>query len=749
MRAMLFIAPARRRRPSRWLFGQNHKGQGQGGAYLANLLALMELFAIGNNAGPATGPIRNRTMTISENDFHLDSRYTPSGDQPQAIDALVASLSAGHKHQILMGITGSGKTFTMANIIQKLQKPTLVIAHNKTLAAQLFTELKQLFPDNAVGFFISYYDYFQPEAYIPGSDTFIEKDSAINDDIDKMRHATTQDLFERGDCIIVASVSCIYGLGSPDSYAQLMVKLEVGMAISRGELLKKLVAIQYTRNDTVLERGKFRVRGDIVDILPASEKIQAVRLEFFGDEIEAIQIIDALTGKTISTVQSLAVYPNSHYVTKREDMQQVIQEVLHDLGVRLRELKAENKLVEAQRLEQRTMYDVEMMEQLGYCSGIENYSRYLTGGKPGDPPPTLLDYFPEGFLTIIDESHITVPQIGAMYRGDRSRKETLVNYGFRLPAALDNRPLNFDEFLGRTSAILHVSATPGRYETEHADGITAEQIIRPTGLLDPKITLKPATHQIDDVHQEILATNGRGYRTLITTLTKKMAEEITTYFTDLGVKVRYLHSDIDSLERTDIIKDFRQGVFDVLIGINLLREGLDMPEVGLVAILDADKEGFLRSRTSLIQTVGRAARNAEGRVIFYADTVTQSMQACLDETARRRALQIAYNEEHGITPATIQKELPKGLRELYGITSAEKGEAKEAVTEGLLAEFSIDSSQKLDKTITSLRSQMKAAAKELNFEKAAELRDTIEALVELSMTMTDSDLGQGAAQSEA
>lgn len=681
-------------------------------------------------------------MTSPDYHFQLDTSYQPSGDQPKAIDQLVRSISDEHKHQILLGITGSGKTFTMANIIAKLQKPTLVIAHNKTLAAQLFTELKQLFPHNAVGFFISYYDYYQPEAYIPGSDTFIEKDSAINDDIDKMRHATTQELFERGDCIIVASVSCIYGLGSPESYAQLMVKLTQGMEISRGELLKKLVAIQYTRNDTVLERGKFRVRGDIVDILPASEKSKAIRLEFFGDEIETIQIIDALTGKVLETVQSLAVYPNSHYVTKREDMAQIVKEVLHDLGVRLRELKAQNKLVEAQRLEQRTMYDVEMMEQLGFCSGIENYSRYLTGGKPGDPPPTLLDYFPEGFLTIIDESHITVPQIGAMYRGDRSRKETLVNYGFRLPAALDNRPLSFDEFLGRTSSILHVSATPGKYETQHCDGATAEQIIRPTGLLDPEITIVPATHQIDDVHKEILATNAKGYRTLITTLTKRMAEEITTYFTDLGVKVRYLHSDIDSLERTDIIKDFRQGVFDVIIGINLLREGLDMPEVGLVAILDADKEGFLRSQTSLIQTVGRAARNSEGRVIFYADTITQSMQVCIDETARRRALQIAYNEEHGITPATIQKELPKGIRELYGISSEPTTEAKTAVKDGLLAEFSIDNSDQLEKTIVSLRGQMKAAAKELNFEKAAELRDTIEALVELSITFSgDSNPG--------
>ncbi|MFW7379562.1 MAG: excinuclease ABC subunit UvrB [Oligoflexus sp.] len=659
--------------------------------------------------------------------FKLVSSYQPMGDQPQAIEAVAKSALAGQKHQVLMGVTGSGKTFTMANLIARLNIPTLVIAPNKTLAAQLFTELRELFPENSVEFFISYYDYYQPEAYIPGSDTYIAKDSAINDDIDKMRHSATRALFERRDTIIVASVSCIYGMGSPESYASLVAKASVGENISRNAFLRKLIEIQYTRNDVNLQRGSFRVRGDVVDILPSHQKDQAIRVEFFGDEVESITIVDQLTNKTIREVAAISIYPNSHYVTDRSDMREIVKEILKDLGDRLREFRSQDKLVEYQRLEQRTMNDVELLEELGFCPGIENYSRYLTGLPPGHPPPTLLDYFPEEFLTIIDESHITVPQIGAMYRGDRARKENLVQYGFRLPAALDNRPLTFEEFLNRAPKLVHVSATPGKFELEQTGGKFVEQVIRPTGLIDPMIEVKPAKFQVDDLYDEIKKEVKRGGRVLITTLTKRMAEDLSSYYRDLKVKVRYLHADIDSLERMELLRDLRKGEFDVLIGINLLREGLDLPEVTLVAIMDADKEGFLRSRSSLIQTVGRAARNAEGRVIFYADKHTDSMKACIDETNRRRAKQIAYNEAHGITPQTIKKKMGPGLREIYGLSSDDHQKPK-ANLDQFVSEHKAKTVKDLEKLISKKTKEMQQAAAKLNFEQAAELRDLIAGL---------------------
>jgi excinuclease ABC subunit B len=624
----------------------------------------------------------------------------------------------------------------MANIIARTGLPTLVMAPNKTLAAQLFTEFRELFPNNAVGFFISYYDYYQPEAYIPGSDTYIAKDALINDDIDKMRHAATQSLFERKDVIIVASVSCIYGLGSPASYANLVVNIKKGDELARNTFLRSLIDIQYTRNDTALQRGTFRVRGDVVDILPSHQKDQGIRVEFFGDEIEAISVFDVLTGKKVKSHDSLAIYPNSHYVTERDDMRAIVREILHDLGVRLRELKEENKLVEYQRLEQRTMHDVELLEELGFCPGIENYSRYLTGAAPGQPPPTLLDYFPKEFLTIIDESHITVPQIGAMYRGDRARKENLVNYGFRLPSALDNRPLKFEEFLERTDKIIHVSATPGRYELEQTGGKYAEQIIRPTGLVDPQIEIRPISNQVDELLTEIKKTIQVGGRILITTLTKRMAEDLTSYYRDLGIKVKYLHSDIESLERSEILRDLRKGNIDVLIGINLLREGLDLPEVQLVAIMDADKEGFLRSRSSLIQTVGRAARNANGRVLFFADHITQAMRECMDETDRRRRIQVQYNQDHGITPQTIQKEMQQSLREIYGLSTDDHHQPKVSADK-LLSEHNVKSVRELEKLITRKQKEMQKAAAELDFEKAAEIRDTIAALKDTLLVYMD------------
>ena len=668
--------------------------------------------------------------------FELAGDFTPQGDQPTAIATIKSTFEEGHKHSVLMGVTGSGKTFTMANVIKELGLPTLIVAPNKTLAAQLFTELREFFPENAVGFFISYYDYYQPEAYIPSSDTFIAKDAMINDDIDKMRHAATQTLFERKDVIIVASVSCIYGLGSPQSYASLVVNIAVGEILERNKFLRRLIDIQYKRNDTALERGTFRVRGDVVDILPSHQKDQGIRVEFFGDDLEAISLFDVLTGKKLKTFESVSIYPNSHYVTEKGDMKAIVREILHDLGIRLRELQAEGKLVEYQRLEQRTMHDVELLEEIGFCPGIENYSRYLTGSAAGAPPPTLLDYFPESFLTILDESHLTVPQIGAMYRGDRARKETLVNFGFRLPAALDNRPLKFDEFLERTDLILHVSATPGKYEVEQAGGHYAEQIIRPTGLIDPQIEIKPTTHQVDDLLSEIRKAMAGGYRVLITTLTKRMAEDLSAYYKDLGIKVRYLHSDIESLERSEILRDLRKGVIDVLIGINLLREGLDLPEVALVAIMDADKEGFLRSRSSLIQTVGRAARNAKGRVIFYADRITDSMKACIDETDRRRTIQVAYNTQHGITPQTIDKKMQPGLREIYGLSS-DDGHKPNALVEDLLSEHAIKNISQLEKLIKKKSKEMQKHAADLDFERAAELRDTIAALKDAMLTYMD------------
>jgi excinuclease ABC subunit B len=667
---------------------------------------------------------------MSQNAFKLASGLTPQGDQPQAIAELVSRAQANERHSVLLGVTGSGKTFTMANVIAKLGRPALIMAPNKTLAAQLFSEFKEFFPENAVEYFISYYDYFQPEAYVPSTDTYIAKDSAINDDIDRMRHKATMSLFERRDTIVIASVSCIYGLGSPQSYAKLVLPVKSGDNISRDSFMRKLVDIQYGRNDVNLTRGHFRVRGDIIDIFPAHQRDEMLRVEFFGDEIERISLVDAISGTTVRAVQELTLYPNSHYVTDRTDMKQIVKEILEDLGVRLRELRAMGKMVEYMRLEQRTMHDIEMLEHLGFCPGIENYSRYLTGVGPGQPPPTLLDYFPKDFVTFIDESHITVPQIGGMYRGDRSRKQVLVDFGFRLPSALDNRPLNFDEFMTRTGQMIYVSATPGNYELQSTNNVFTQQIIRPTGLIDPEIFIKPIAGQVDQLYGEMRQAIERGGRVLVTTLTKRMAEDLTKYYQDMGLKVRWLHSDIDSLERVDLLRDLRKGVFDILIGINLLREGLDLPEVTLVAVMDADKEGFLRSARSLIQIVGRAARNADSKVIFYADRVTDSMRECMDETARRRTLQMAHNKEHGITPKTVIKTIPEDLRKVYGLATEsddlESPDVKKALA--LLAKHDIAT---VEKTIREKSKQMQKFAAELEFEKAAELRDEIRCLKDL------------------
>lgn len=672
---------------------------------------------------------------MQNHSFKLATDYHPQGDQPRAIDDIVRSIESGNRHHVLLGVTGSGKTFTMANVIARLNRPALIMAPNKTLAAQLFSEMRELFPENAVEYFISYYDYFQPEAYVPSTDTYIAKDSSINDDIDKMRHAATRSLFERRDTIIVASVSCIYGLGSPQAYAKLAFSAKRGQELSRDQLLRSLIDIQYSRNDSSLVRGHFRVRGDTVDILPAHQRDEAVRIEFFGDEIESIQIIDSLTGKVLRNIDDVSIYPSSHYVTDRQDMSSIVREILTDLGLRLRELKAANKLVEYQRLEQRTMHDVETLEHLGFCPGIENYSRYLTGLPAGHPPPTLLDYFPKDFLTIIDESHITVPQLNGMYRGDRARKQTLVDYGFRLPAAMDNRPLNFDEFLQRAGQILHVSATPGGYELQASGGAISEQIIRPTGLIDPQIIVRPAKNQVDDLYGEIRQAIDKGGRVLITTLTKKMAEDLSKYYAEMNIKVRYLHADIESLERVELLRDLRKGVFDVLVGINLLREGLDLPEVRLVAVMDADKEGFLRSRSSLIQVVGRAARNAEGQVIFYADHMTDSMKACIEETNRRRAIQEAYNIEHGITPKTIIKSIPDNLRKIYGLES----EAEELTSDkgATFADFGVKTPAEMEKLIAKKQKDMKKYASDLEFERAAALRDEISMMREALLRFAD------------
>ena len=645
--------------------------------------------------------------------FELHSEYAPTGDQPQAIEQLVKGFKEGNQFQTLLGVTGAGKTFTMANVIQQLQKPTLIIAHNKTLAAQLYGEFKEFFPENAVEYFVSYYDYYQPEAYVPSTDTYIEKDSAINDEIDKLRHSATAALSERRDVIIVASVSCIYGLGSPIDYQEMVISLRPGMIKDRDEVIDKLIDIQYTRNDMDFHRGTFRVRGDVVEIFPAYSGSEAYRVEFFGDEVDRITEIDGLTGEPKLQLGHIAIFPASHYVVPREKMMQATENILEELKERVKYFKSEDKLLEAQRISERTNFDVEMMRETGFCSGIENYSRHLTFGKPGEPPWTLIDYFPEDFLIIVDESHITLPQVRGMYAGDRSRKQTLVDYGFRLPSALDNRPLNFTEFESKIDQMMFVSATPGPYEAEH-ELMRTEQIIRPTGLLDPEISVRPVEGQIDDLVSEVHREVAAHHKVLITTLTKRMAEDLTDYMRDVGIRVKYLHSDIDTLERAEIIRDMRLDVFDVLVGINLLREGLDIPEITLVAILDADKEGFLRSETSLIQTIGRAARNSEGHVIMYADTITDSMRVAIEETNRRRQIQQKYNEEHGITPTTIKK----AVRDLIAISKA--AERNPASEEKDLESMSL---KELNKLAKELQKKMHQAAAELNFEEAVVLRD--------------------------
>lgn len=654
--------------------------------------------------------------------FQIHSQFQPTGDQPQAIEKLADGFQNGLKFQTLLGVTGSGKTFTMANVIQKLQKPTLVIAHNKTLAAQLYNELKEFFPDNAVEYFVSYYDYYQPEAYVPSTDTYIEKDSAVNDEIDKLRHSATAALVEREDVIVVASVSCIYGLGDPEEYYGMMLSLRPGMQKDRDEVLRSLIEMQYDRNDLSYERGTFRVRGDVVDIFPVASAKYAVRVEFFGDEIDRITEFDVVTGELMSTLNHISIFPASHYVTSPEKMKQAIARIEAELAERLTELRREDKLLEAQRLEQRTNYDIEMLKEMGFCTGIENYSRHLSLREAGSTPFTLIDFFPDDFLIIADESHVSIPQIRAMYEGDRSRKTTLVNFGFRLPSALDNRPLKFTEFESKINQLLFVSATPAVYEKEHTQQ-TVEQIIRPTGLLDPEISVRPITGQIDDLLAEIQQTTAAGYKTLVTTLTKRMAERLTDYMKEAGIRVRYLHSDIDTLERLKIIRALRMDEFDVLIGINLLREGLDIPEVSLVAILDADKEGFLRSETSMVQTIGRAARNANGRVIMYADVMTESMQRAIDETNRRRAIQQAYNEEHGITPRTIIKK----VHDVIQITKATEEKQKF----GLDKDIESMSTKELQKLAGKMEKEMKHAASELQFERAAELRDQLAEIKQL------------------
>ena len=653
--------------------------------------------------------------------FELKTEYQPRGDQPIAINELEQGIRRGDRHQVLLGVTGSGKTFTMANVVNRVQRPTLVLAPNKTLAAQLYGEFKDLFPDNAVEYFVSYYDYYQPEAYVPTTDTFIEKDSSINEEIDKLRHSATRSLLTRRDVLIVASVSCIYGLGSPEAYHGLLIRLERGMELERNQLLRRLVEIQYSRNDIDFHRGSFRVRGDTVEVFPAYEEDRALRIEFFGDEVETISEIDPLRGRVIDRLPSTAIFPASHYVATKPTLDRAIRDIQDELRERIEFLRAGNKLLEAQRIEQRTPFDIAMMEEMGFCQGIENYSRHLDGREPGSPPATLFDYFPEDALLFIDESHVTVPQLGGMYRGDRSRKETLVEYGFRLPSALDNRPLTFDEFSDKKLQTVYVSATPGDYELSSAAGVVVEQIVRPTGLVDPPLDVRPAGNQVDDLIDEIRRTVAKQGRVLVTTLTKRMAEDLTGYLDEIGIRVRYLHSDIDTVERIRIIRALRQGEFDVLVGINLLREGLDIPEVALVAILDADKEGFLRSTRSLIQTCGRAARNLEGRVIMYADRVTGSMQNCIDETERRRAAQLSYNQRHGITPESVRKSLRSILDDLGQGQSTMESLAAEALT-------AYDSCEELSAEIERLRAEMLQAAADLEFEKAAELRDRIHLL---------------------
>ncbi|MBM4389562.1 MAG: excinuclease ABC subunit UvrB [Deltaproteobacteria bacterium] len=655
--------------------------------------------------------------------FRLATEYAPAGDQPQAIEQLVNGLHSGLPHQVLLGATGTGKTFTIANVIQSWGRPTLLLAHNKTLAAQLYGEMKKLFPDNAVEYFVSYFDYYQPEAYIPSSDTYIEKDSLINDHIDKLRHAATRSLLERNDVIIVASVSCIYGLGSPEAYDNMIIQIEPGQTIRRKDLLARLVELQYQRNDADLHRGCFRARGDVIEVVPAHEAERAIRIELFGDEVEALRAIDPFKGTRLESLEKICLYPASHYVTPREKIDRAVQSIRDELLGRLQEFRDQGLLLEAQRLEQRTSFDLEMIEQMGFCNGIENYSRHLTQRAPGEAPPTLLEYFPGDWLLVIDESHVTVPQVGGMYHGDRSRKEVLVKYGFRLPSALDNRPLTFAEFEAKVCRAIYVSATPAPHELHKAMGVVAEQVIRPTGLLDPVVEVRPAQSQVDDALGEIRGTLARGWRVLVTTLTKRMAQELTDYYREIGLRVKYLHSDVDTLERMQILRELRQGEFDVLVGINLLREGLDLPEVALVCVMDADKEGFLRSGTSLIQTIGRAARNAEGRVILYADHLTAAMSSAMAETDRRRARQVAYNEAHGITPRTIVKAVDSPLAAIldadYLKVPKDDEEAKE------LPEMVLET---VPLTVARLRAEMKQAAAQLDFERAAELRDRVKAL---------------------
>lgn len=648
-------------------------------------------------------------------EFKLHSEYQPTGDQPQAIEELVKGFKEGNQFQTLLGVTGSGKTFTMANIIAQLNKPTLIISHNKTLAGQLYGEMKEFFPENAVEYFVSYYDYYQPEAYVPSTDTYIEKDSSINEEIDKLRLSATASLAERRDVVVVSSVSCIYGLGSPVDYANMMVSLRPGMEKDRDDVIRELIDIQYDRNEMDFHRGTFRVRGDVLEVFPANYSDSAIRVEFFGDEIDRITEVNVLTGEVLASLEHIAIFPASHYVIPQDKIMSATEAILDEMQEQVKYFKGEDKLIEAQRISERTNYDVEMIRETGFCSGIENYSRHLSGLQPGEPPFTLIDYFPDDFLIIVDESHITIPQVRGMFAGDQSRKSNLVDYGFRLPSAKDNRPLNFSEFEGKIDQMLFVSATPSEYEENH-EMLRSEQIIRPTGLLDPEVVVRPVEGQIDDLLGEIRKETKNGNKVLVTTLTKKMAEDLTDYLKDVGVKVKYLHSDIDTMERAEIIRDLRLGVFDVLVGINLLREGLDIPEITLVAILDADKEGFLRSETSLIQTIGRAARNSEGHVIMYADNITDSMQVAMDETSRRRAVQQKYNEENGITPTTIKK----AIRELISIT---KKVAEEE------AKFEKDPEsmdrKELEKCIADLKKQMNRAAADLNFEVAAELRDKI------------------------
>lgn len=651
-------------------------------------------------------------------DFELKSDFKPTGDQPEAIKSIVSAINNNEKYSTLLGVTGSGKTFTMANIIQEVKMPTLILAHNKTLAAQLYSEFKEFFPNNAVEYFVSYYDYYQPEAYVAHSDTYIEKDASINDEIDKLRHSATAAILERDDVIIISSVSCIYGLGDPEDYRQLMLSLRPGMERDRDDIIKKLIEIQYERNDINFTRGTFRVRGDILEIFPASNDERAIRIEFFGDEIDRITEIDYVTGKIVGTRNHVVIFPASHYVTTPERVEKAVIEIEKELEERIKSFKDDDKLLEAQRIEQRTKYDIEMLKEIGFCQGIENYSRHITGRKPGEKPYTLMDFFPDDYLIIVDESHVTVPQVRGMYAGDRSRKTSLIDNGFRLPSAYDNRPLNFDEFEENINQILFVTATPGSYELEHSTTI-AEQIIRPTGLLDPIVEVRPINNQIDDLVVEINKVIEKDERVLITTLTKKMSEDLTNYLKEIGIKVKYLHSDIDTLERVEIIRDLRLGKFDVLVGINLLREGLDIPEVSLVAILDADKEGFLRSETSLIQTIGRAARNSEGKVIMYADKITRSMESAIAETKRRREIQMLYNEEHNITPTTIKKK----VRDAIEATVVADEETIYGIKE-------TDNVEEIKENIAALQAEMMEAAQNLQFERAAELRDKIKQLEE-------------------